>query len=191
MEDSQIIALFEAHDERAVAESEAKYGYACTQIALSILENTQEAEVCAGDAIRQAYDALTTPHPEHLGLWLVKATRALALERYKAQQGAKRGNCLFLLALDELDECIPAGSTGFGSGFDDEHEARTIGASMNRFLKKQPREARDLFICRYFYADTIGDICRDFGLGEKKVRARLRRIRLKLKKHLEREGVRL
>ena len=191
MEDQQIVDLYWERDERAIAESDAKYGRYCIQIALNILDNAQDAEECVNDTYLRAWNAIPPSRPTKLGAFLGKITRNLSLDRYKARKTAKRGNSLFLVSLDELSECIPDGSTGFGSGFDDETEARRIGECINRFLRKQSGEVRDVFICRYFYSDSIGEIARRFGLSESKVKSMLHRTRGKLKKLLESEGIRL
>ena len=188
MDDTQILSLYADGNEQAVAESEAKYGAFCARIARNILDNSHEADVCVHDALTEAQPASTT---SDLEIFLGKATRDLAIGRFKAQKTAKRGNSLFLSTLDELNECIPAGSTGFGSGFDEDTEAAKVGACINRFLRKLSHEARDIFICRYFYSDSIGEITSRFGLSEKRVTGILRRTRGKLKKFLESEGIRL
>ena len=191
MEDKQIVDLYWERNERAIAESDAKYGAFCARIAMNILDNAQDAEECVNDTYLRAWNAIPPDRPVKLGAFLGKITRNLSLDRYKAKKTAKRGNSLFLVSLDELSECIPDGSTGFGSGFDEETEARRIGDCINRFLRRQSGEARDVFICRYFYSDSIGEIARRFGLSESKVKSMLHRARGKLKKFLESEGIRL
>ena len=191
MEDKQIVDLYWERNERAIAESDAKYGAFCARIAMNILDNAQDAEECVNDTYLRAWNAIPPDRPVKLGAFLGKITRNLSLDRYKAKKTAKRGNSLFLVSLDELSECVPDGSTGFGSGFDEETEARRIGDCINRFLRRQSGEARDVFICRYFYSDSIGEIARRFGLSESKVKSMLHRARGKLKKFLESEGIRL
>lgn len=191
MEDHEILALYEARNERATAESRDKYGQFCLRVALNILDNMQDAEECVNDTLREAREAIPPARPANLEAYLGKLTRDMALLRFKARKSAKRGDSLFQASLDELNECIPAGSTGFGSGFDDETEARRIGECINRFLCKQSGEVRDVFICRYFYSDSIGEITDRFGLPESRVHAILRRSRAKLRKFLESEGIRL
>ena len=191
MEDKQIVDLYWERNERAIAESDAKYGAFCARIAMNILDNAQDAEECVNDTYLRAWNAIPPDRPVKLGAFLGKITRNLSLDRYKAKKTAKRGNSLFLVSLDELSECVPDGSTGFGSGFDEETEARRIGDCINRFLRRQSGEARDVFICRYFYSDSIGEIARRFGLSESKVKSMLHRARSKLKKFLESEGIRL
>ena len=191
MEDNQIVDLYRERDERAISENDAKYRRYCVQIAMNILENAQDAEECVNDTYLQAWNTIPPGSPDKLGVFLGKITRNLSLERYKAKKTAKRGNSLFLVSLDELSECVPDGSTGFGSGFDDEAEASRIGECVNKFLRKQSGEVRDIFICRYFYSDSIWEICRRFGHSENKVKSLLHRTRRKLKKFLESEGIRL
>lgn len=191
MEDNEILALYVARNEQATAESRAKYGPYCLRIALNILDHMQEAEECVNQALDRAWESIPPARPANFCAYLSKITRELALDRFKARKSAKRGDSLFQASLDELNECIPAGSTGFGSGFDNETEARRMGESINRFLRKQPREVRDVFICRYFYSDSIGEITDRFGLTESRVHTILRRSRIKLRKFLESEGIRL
>lgn len=191
MEDNQIVDLYRERDERAISESDAKYRRYCVQIAMNILENAQDAEECVNDTYLQAWNTIPPGSPDKLGVFLGKITRNLSLERYKAKKTAKRGNSLFLVSLDELSECVPDGSTGFGSGFDDEAEANRVGECVNKFLRKQSGEVRDIFICRYFYSDSIWEICHRFGHSESKVKSLLHRTRRKLKKFLESEGIRL
>ncbi len=191
MEDKQIVDLYWERDERAISESDAKYGAFCARIAMNILDNAQDAEECVNDTYLRAWNAIPPSRPTKLGAFLGKITRNLSLDRYKAKKTAKRGDSLFLVSLDELSECVPDGSTGFGSGFDDEVEAHRIGECINRFLRKQSGEVRDVFICRYFYSDSVGEIARRFGLSESKVKSMLHRARGKLKKSLESEGIRL
>ena len=191
MENHEILALYEARNERATAESRDKSGQFCLRIALNILDNMQDAEECVNDTLREAWESIPPARPANLEAYLGKLTRDMALLRFKARKSAKRGNSLFQASLDELNECIPAGSTGFGSGFDEDTEARRIGECVNRFLRKQSAEVRDVFICRYFYSDSIGEITDRFGLTESRVHTILRRSRAKLRKFLESEGIRL
>ena len=44
---------------------------------------------------------------------------------------------------------------------------------------------------RYFYADAVKEIAECMGISESKVKSQLFRLRGRLKKHLEREGIEL
>lgn len=52
-------------------------------------------------------------------------------------------------------------------------------------------EARHLFIRRYWYLDSIGELADRFYMSESKVKSMLFRTRNKLRSYLEKEGIRL
>ena len=190
MEEKDILSLYLTRDERAVTESGLRYGYACTRLAQHILDNSTDAEACVRDALSVAWESIPPHSPTSLEAYLLKATRRLALERYHANQSAKRGYRLFATVLDELSECAPRGSASLGGGFFPEEEAAQTGECLGRFLRKQRGEVRDLFLCRYFYGDSLGEMARRFGLSEKRVHILLRRTRKRLRKMLEAEPTR-
>ncbi len=187
MEDSHIVALYWDRDERAIVESEAKYGHYCLQISMNILENRQDAEECVNDTYLRAWEAMPPQKPTRLGAFLGKITRNLSLDRYRANHAAKRSESLFLVSLEELGTCMAgAGQTPTPI---EEVEAEQVGLCISRFLRKQRIEVREVFICRYFYSEPISAIARRFGLTESKVKSMLHRTRERLRKYLENEGV--
>ncbi len=188
MEDSRIVALYWDRNEQAIVESEAKYGTYCLRISMNIVENRQDAEECVNDTYLRAWNSMPPERPTKLGAYLGKITRNLSLDRYKANHAAKRETSLFIVSLDELSECVP--DCGMGDA-DVALEAERVGQCINRFLRKLPREAREVFICRYFYSDSLSEIARRFGMSESKVKSMLHRTREKLRKFLTSEGVSL
>lgn len=45
-----------------------------------------------------------------------------------------------------------------------------------------------MFVKRYWFCESVGDIAREFGITERNASVRLGRIRTKLRQYLEREG---
>ncbi len=191
MEQSHIIDLYRTRDPSATAAADAAYGQDLRRIARNILEDGQSADICVTDALELSRETVPATLPRYLGAHLARLTRDLALERYRIYIAPHKGGHHFAAVLDELNECIPAGSTGFGSGFDDDAEGRTVGEAVNRFLKKQSGETREIFLCRYFYGESVGEITTRFGLTERQVQKILTRTREKLRRYLESEGIRL
>ena len=60
---------------------------------------------------------------------------------------------------------------------------------MNRFLAALSEEERVVFLCRYWYLDSISKIGGDFGFSDSKVKSMLHRTRAKLRAYLVKEGV--
>lgn len=61
----------------------------------------------------------------------------------------------------------------------------------NGFLKTLPKQKRIIFMQRYWYMNSIKEICADFQMSESKVKMLLMRLREQFRKFLEKEGVSL
>ena len=82
MEDARIVELYWERDEAAIAESSAKYGGYCYQIAFRILALREDAEECVGDTWLRAWEAMPPSRPGRLDTFLGKITRNLSLDRW-------------------------------------------------------------------------------------------------------------
>ena len=189
MDDRTLLELYLKKDPRAIEESLFAYGYVCRRIAMNMLAGEREAEVCIREAFERAMESINRPDnvSASLEVYLQKITRLCALDRYTTSQSVKRGYNLFATVLDELRECRPASLAGFSGGFDPEGEALRAGSCLNRFLRKKGKETRDIFLCRYFYAESLSEIAHRFGLNENRIKARLRKTCRQLADFLSRE----
>ena len=52
-----------------------------------------------------------------------------------------------------------------------------------------PQDRRQVFVCRYWYCESIAEIAQRFSWSESKVKMTLLRTREKLKLHLQKEGI--
>ncbi len=87
------------------------------------------------------------------------------------------------LVLDELEECI-TGETDVETLY----IAEELQSSINKFVRGLSEKDGNVFIRRYFYADSIKDISNRYYISENNVRVMLSRTRNKLKLRLEKEG---
>lgn len=184
MDDQQIVDLYWARSEQAIQESEHKYGAFCRSIARNILLQEQDAEECVNDTWFRAWNAMPPQRPSLLSAFFGKLTRNLSLDRWRHNRAAKRGGPQVELALEELEDCLPA------PGRPEEHlEERETAALISRFLREQPALDRNLFLRRYWYLDSIAALADRFQISQGQVKSRLHRTRLRLKDVLLREGV--
>ena len=184
MEDREIIELYWRRSEDAIRASEAKYGGYCAAIARNILLDRQDAEECVNDTWIGAWNAIPPHRPGRLGLFLGKITRSLACDALRARNARKRGGGQRPAALDELAECVPA-----GGGPEEAIEARELEETLNRFLRGLPERDCNVFLRRYWYAETVEAVAERYGMKENTVKTSLYRTRKKLKAYLEKEGV--
>lgn len=184
MEDQEIVGLFFARSDRAVAALAEKYGGLCRAIARGILADERDAEECENDAWLQVWNAIPPANPDHLGAYMGKIVRNLALNRLKHDQRQKRGGVLTELTA-ELRDCLPGGDDVAAAADD------TALACVRDFLEKQDRVSRALFIRRYFYMESVETLAGAFHMKASAVSTRLGRMRARLKQTLEQEGITL
>ena len=183
MEDFKIIELFFKRNENAISETERKYGRYLSKIAYNILFDTEDSEECVNDTYMKAWNSIPPQQPEILSTFLGKITRHLAIDLFRKKHAEKRKNSEYALSLSELDECIPDKFSA-----EKEFEQKELSESINRFLASLSKENRDIFVCRYFYSDSIKEIASFFKSSESKIKSSLFRSRKALKEHLEKEG---
>jgi RNA polymerase sigma-70 factor (ECF subfamily) len=186
MDDEQIVQLYWDRDEGAIPATSEKYGSYCTVIAKNILGNHEDAEECVNDTYLSAWNAMPPQRPSVLSTFLGKITRNLSLNRYKHNTAEKRGGGEAAAVLDEL-----LGLVSDTDSVEREIDRRELVNAMDAFLGTLPQKKRALFVCRYWYFDSISAIASRFGMTENNVSVSLNRIRLKLRDYLLERGFEL
>ena len=184
MEDREIVELFLQRDESAVSETEKKYGHYCYAIASNILHNQEDAQECVNDTLLGVWNSIPPHQPEHLSTFLAKITRQLSIKKLRALTAEKRGGGKQSLAIDELEECIPSGMS-----IDDHLEAEELAKVVNTFLGTLKKADRSVFLRRYWYFESIGEIAARYRYSESKVKSMLKRTRDKLRVRLLEEDI--
>lgn len=184
MDDPQIIELYFARDEQAIRETDAKYGKLCHRIAYNILNSREDAEECVNDTYVGLWNAIPPATPNHFMSFVCKVVRNLALKRLEFLMREKRSQGV-LVSLDELegvlsDDRIPP-----------DMRDEEIGKQISAFLREQKEDVRNVFIRRYYYFDSIGEIAKRYSFTESKVKNMLFHARNKLKAYLIEKGTQL
>ena len=184
MEDQEIIDLYWNRSEIAISETASKYGGYCYSIAFNILKNNEDCEESVSDTYIAAWNAIPPRRPSILSTFLGKITRRIAIDRWRSRNRVKRGGGEIDLALEELEDCIADSQT-----VEKAFERKQLSSLFNRFLEELPEVERTVFLCRYWYVDSVSDIANHFGFSGSKVTSMLHRTRKKLRAVLEREDL--
>ena len=182
MDDSIIIDLYFARDESAIAETDRKYGAYCFAAANNILNDREDAEECVNDTWLHAWNAIPPKRPQVLKLFLVKITRNVSLDRYKASRAKRRGGGETQLAIEELSECVAGTRDVFGEVME-----REVSRLIREFVHGLPERERAVFIRRYFFLESVKTVAQRYGMSEAAAAMQLSRTRKKLKDLLEKE----
>ena len=178
MEDKNIVSLYVARDQTAIAESDKKYGAFCHSISMNIVHNRQDAEECVNDTWLGAWNSIPPHLPASLRTYLAKLTRRISVNKWKANRRAKRNPDL-IVAFSELEDCIPAP--------DDTNEG-VLCALIDEFLATEEQIDRLLFVGRYWYNRSVSDMAAYYGMTANAISQRLKRARQRLREFLRKEG---
>ena len=183
MDDSKIVQLYWDRDEQAIPATSDKYGTYCISIAQNILGNQEDAEECVNDTYMSAWNSMPPHKPKILSVFLGKITRNLSLNRYKQNTAGKRGGREVPVVLDEIAELVS--DTG---SVEQEVDRKELVKAIDAFLDRLPTDKRSIFICRYWYFDSVSKIAARFGMTENHVSVTLNRLRVKLHNDLLERG---
>ena len=184
MDDSRIVELYWNRSEQAIGETDQKYGKYCYRIAYNILASKEDSEETVSDTYMTAWKTIPPHRPSVLGTFLGKITRNLSIDRWRTRSAYKRGGGQMVLALEELEECVAS-----SENVEQTYAKKELLAAYQRFIEKLPVTERRVFLLRYWYLDSIGDVAQKHGFSESKVKSMLHRTRQKLRRCLAEEGL--
>ncbi len=184
MNDQAILQLYFDRSEAAIIHTEAKYGGYCYSIAYRILSDREDSEESVSDTYLAAWNAIPPRRPDVLATFLGRLTRNISINRWKHRNAYKRGGGEMDLALEELGECVSGSPTP-----EQAYTQREIQVAFRDFLDTLSETERRVFMRRYWYLDSMKEICQRFRFSESKVKSMLHRVRKKLHAKLEKEGL--
>lgn len=184
MQDKKIIELYLNRNEKAIKETDKKYGKFCYSIAYNILFNSRDTQEAVNDTYFGVWNSIPPHKPDIFSAFIGKITRRISIDMLRKRNAQKRSSGETEIVLNELSECLTVNSNNTENAVD--HIILTD--IINDFLESLPIEERHVFMCRYWYMDRIKSISRQFGFSEAKIKSMLFRTRKKLKSVLEEEG---
>ena len=184
MDDELIVQLYFDRNETAITETDNKYGRLCRQIADNILRSHRDTEECVSDSYLGVWNAIPPTRPISFRGFLCGIVRNISLMRLRHNTAGKRDRELEI-SLSELEGILPDESI---SPYADENG---VAETINEFLRELPADQRNIFIRKYFFFDTVGEIASRYGFSESKIKTALHRTREKLRERLAERGIRV
>ena len=173
MQDQEILDLFFARDEQAIAVCERQFGPDCKRLSMGILHSESDADECVNDTWLKAWNAIPPKRPSPLRAFLLRVTRNLSINRLRYNHSECRDRSL-TVALEELEGCIP---------MPEEHSPE-LAALLSEFLRTLPEQERLLFMGRYFHALPVEELARRMGMKANTASVKLHRVREALRVYL-------
>ena len=179
----KIIQMFFERNEDAIGEVDSKYRRYLKYISINILKDEYLADEVIDEVYLKAWNLIPPQKPDSLKAYLAKITRTLSINVIEQRRALKRGAGEYPGCLDEMDSVISDENI---SDIDESLDLRDI---INSFLRSLGYEERCIFIRRYWYFNSVKEIAKGYSISESKVKISLMRTRKKLRKRLEKEGI--
>ncbi|SDA12207.1 RNA polymerase sigma-70 factor, ECF subfamily [Ruminococcus sp. YE71] len=180
LEDSEIIALYFERNERAISETESKYGALCRSISVRIVGDSRDAEECVSDTYLKVWNSIPPQKPDSLAAFLSKIVRNLSLDVFRRKGAQKRGGDEDI-PFEELSECIPDRA--------EEAENDAVREVLEKFLETLPKEQRVFFMRRYYFGEPLAEIAARYGVSANSLGVTMHRLRKRFGKMLTDSGV--
>ena len=170
-------------DESALTEVSDRWGRMLYGLAYRITGSASDAEECLNDALFDLWQTPPTDPATTLSAYASTLVRRRAVDRVRYKTASRRGGEAYEDSMEELAECLadPDGESTL--------ETVAIRDCLRRFLYTLSEEDRMIFTLRYFSCMSGAEVGETCGLRESAVVMRLVRLRKRLKKALEDEGI--
>ena len=182
MNDFDIVELYFRRDERAISETDAKYGKYLFSLAYNIVHDRLDCEECLTDTYLDACNTMPPERPAVLKAFLAIIMRRRAIDRYKAEKRKKRIPSELTVSLSELEFALSDDTP------QSELEAEELCRIISDFVRSLPERRAYIFMSRYYAARPIREIANKLCVSESTVNKELALIRQSLRKMLESEG---
>lgn len=171
------------HDETALEAVFRRYGRLLRGLARQITGTDSDAEECVNDALLDLWNAVPPDRPKRVLAYVSALVRRRAVDRVRYKTASCRGGEEYEGSMEELAECLadPDGESTL--------DTLAIRDCLQRFLYTLSEEDRTVFTLRYFACMSNEDVGKACGLRESAVVMRLVRIRKRLKRALEKDGI--
>lgn len=181
--DEEIIELYWDRNEEAITATDDKYGKYLYMIAYNIIHDNMDCEECLNDTYLSTWNRIPPARPKFFQVFLSKIMRNIAVDRYRRKTADKRIPSELSGSMEELDGCLPD-----DKDVEDEIMRREVINIMNAYLRELSKREVLIFICRYYYSDSIDSIAAMLKVSRNTVFRELAKIREGLKERLTSEG---
>lgn len=181
--DEEIISLYWERQERAIDATDVKYGKYLYTIAYNILRDGLDSEECLNDTYLGTWNSIPPNKPNALRAFLSKIIRNIALGRLRKRTARRRIPSEIIVSLEELDECM-----FMEADENEKYMIQNLSRVLNEYLHSLPERKTFIFVCRYYYSDTVESISKMLGLSANTILRDLSKIRSGLKERMKEEG---
>ena len=186
VEDKKIIGLLFERAETVLDEISNKYSRLYKGILREVLSDECDVEECGNDVLLTIWNTIPPNRPKSMTAYICKVARHIGIDKLRYNTRKKR-DAGYTVMLSELEDCLPADQNIHGT----EEHSEIIRSILDEFLRGLDPETEIMFVRRYIYLESVTHMAKQFELDENHISVKLYRARKKLKKLLEKEGIKI
>ena len=169
-------------NEKALTDTDSKYGKLCRKVAFNIIGNQDDVEFCVNNSYFQLWNAIPPARPKSLKAYLCGIVRNIAVKIYREQAGYNETHTSF----SELSELFSDSVK-----IEEQLDGDMLGSYINEFLSSVSDVNRRVFVLRYYYNTPVHIIAEALKIKDSTVGTKLFRLREELKSFLIDKGYKL
>lgn len=182
--DEQIIELYWQREEKAIRETDKKYGQFLFRIAYNILHDRLDCEECQNDTYLGVWKAIPPTRPTVFPAFITQIMRRIAINRYKKKTNKKRIPSELTVSMEDVGDILHSDDT-VGA----EYAAKEVGKIINDYVRELSDRQQYIFIDRFYLAESVETIANDLSISVPTVYREIEKIKQGLKVHLERSDI--
>lgn len=184
LSDETIIEMYWQREEKAIKETDRKYGQFLFRIAYGILHDRLDCEECQNDTYLGVWKAIPPTRPTVFPAFITQIMRRIAINKYKEKASKKRIPSELTFSIEDYERTLARNDTVEG-----DFSAEEVGRIINDYVHELPERQRYIFIARFYMAESVESIADDLTIAKATVYRELDKIKQGLKHHLEKNEV--
>lgn len=178
--DEQIIELYWRREEKAIQETDKKYGQFLFRIAYNILHERLDCEECQNDTYLGVWNAIPPTRPTVFPAFITQIMRRIAINRYKEKASKKRIPSELTISMEDVN-----GTLHGDDSVAVKYEMAEVGKIINNYVRELSDRQRYMFIDRFYLAESVETIATDLSISVPTVYREIDKIKHSLKLYLE------
>lgn len=178
--DEQIIELYWRREEKAIQETDKKYGQFLFRIAYNILHERLDCEECQNDTYLGVWNAIPPTRPTVFPAFITQIMRRIAINRYKEKASKKRIPSELTISMEDVN-----GTLHGDDSVAVKYEMAEVGKIINNYARELSDRQRYIFIDRFYLAESVETIATDLSISVPTVYREIDKIKHSLKLYLE------
>ena len=178
--DEQIIELYWRREEKAIQETDKKYGQFLFRIAYNILHERLDCEECQNDTYLGVWNAIPPTRPTVFPAFITQIMRRIAINRYKEKASKKRIPSELTISMEDVN-----GTLHGDDSVAVKYEMAEVGKIINTYVRELSDRQRYIFIDRFYLAESVETIATDLSISVPTVYREIDKIKHSLKLYLE------